>query len=79
MATRAPIRPLGASPTVAPYYTRPPLTRGDVLTPGEVGEILGASRKTINRWALAGAIPAHRAGRGWRFYRHEIDEWLRSN
>ena len=79
MTSRALIRPVGASPTVAPHSKRPPLTRGDVLTPEEVGEILGVSRKTVTRWALAGAIPAHRAGLGWRFYRQEIDDWLRSN
>ena len=79
MASRALIRPVSESTTAAPHHTRPPLTRGDVLTPEEVGAILDVSRKTVNRWALAGAIPAHRAGRGWRFYRQEIDDWLRSN
>ena len=62
-----------------PNPPRSPLTRGDVLTPAQIAEILDVSAKTVNRWALHGLIPAHRAGRGWRFYRVEIDEWLRSN
>lgn len=42
---------------------------GHLLRPEEAAERLGVSRRTVNRWATEGRIPAVKAGggRGWRF------------
>jgi excisionase family DNA binding protein len=41
-------------------------------------ELLRIHRKTVERMALRGEIPAHKVGRFWRFRASELDEWLRS-
>lgn len=40
---------------------------GHLLQPDEAAERLGVSRRTVNRMATEGRIPAVKVGRGWRF------------
>ncbi len=53
-----------------------PLTRNDVMTAGEVADLLRLPLSTIYELARRGQVPGHRIGRTWRFVRREIEEWL---
>jgi excisionase family DNA binding protein len=53
-----------------------PLTSDDVMTAGEVAELLRMPLSTVYELARRGLIPAHRIGRRWRFIRREVEEWL---
>lgn len=53
-----------------------PLTRDDVMTAGEVAELVRIPVSTVYELARRGRIPGHRIGRTWRFVRREIEEWL---
>jgi excisionase family DNA binding protein len=53
-----------------------PLTRTDVLTAKEVGELLRLPKSTVYELARRGVLPAHRVGRAWRFVRQEVEQWL---
>ena len=53
-----------------------PLTRQDVMTAGEVADLIRMPLSTVYELARRGLIPAHRIGRRWRFIRREIEEWL---
>lgn len=53
-----------------------PLTRAEVLTAKEVAELLRVPQSTVYEFARRGLLPAHRVGRGWRFTRPEIEQWL---
>ena len=52
------------------------LTCDDVMTAGEVADLLRMPLSTVYGLARRGRIPAHRLGRRWRFVRREIEEWL---
>ena len=54
------------------------LTRGDVMTAGEVAELLHLPVSTVYYLASRGEIPACRLGRAWRFLRPRIEELLGS-
>jgi excisionase family DNA binding protein len=54
------------------------LTRDDVMTAREVGELLHLPRSTIYDLARRGLLPGHRVGRAWRFIRGEIEGRLRA-
>jgi excisionase family DNA binding protein len=54
------------------------LTRADVMTAGEVSELLGLPVSTVYRLARQGRLPACRLGRTWRFLRPRIEELLRA-
>lgn len=47
-------------------------------TIAEVAAHLQVADDTILRWIQRKALPAHRAGRVWRFKLSEVDEWMRS-
>jgi excisionase family DNA binding protein len=55
------------------------ITRTDVLTAREVGELLRIPVSTVYDLARRGILPAHRVGRAWRFLRQEIETWLRAS
>jgi len=55
------------------------LTRFDVMTAREVGELLDLPRSTVYHLARRGLLPGHRIGRAWRFIRGEIEAKLRAN
>ena len=44
----------------------------------EAAEHLKMGRSTIYKLANEGGIPAHKAGREWRFDADELDDWLKS-
>lgn len=52
------------------------------MTPQQAAAFLGLDDKTITRWARNGYLPAHPMGQGkkkyWRFFEHELLEWLTS-
>lgn len=54
------------------------LTREDVMTAGEVSELLGLPVSTVYHLARQGQLPACRLGRTWRFLRPRIEELLRA-
>jgi excisionase family DNA binding protein len=54
------------------------LTRADVMTAGEVAELLGLPVSTVYHLARQGRLPACRLGRTWRFLRPRIEELLRA-
>lgn len=37
---------------------------------------LGVAADSIYRWAAEGRIPAHKAGRLWKFKLSEVDAWM---
>jgi excisionase family DNA binding protein len=49
-----------------------PLTRTDVLSAGEVAELLGIPRSTVHELARRGDLPARRVGRRWLFLRERL-------
>jgi len=60
--------------TAAP--TRVGLTRADVMTAGEVAELLALPVSTVYYLARQGQLPASRLGRTWRFLRPRIEELI---
>ena len=74
MASSAPTidRPAAAAPP------RGYLTRDEVMTAGEVAELLHLPVSTVYYLASRGEIPACRLGRAWRFLRPRIEELLGS-
>ncbi len=46
-----------------------------LLTPEDVAEMLGVSRRTVTRMAAAGELPAVRIGSQWRFREQSITDW----
>ncbi len=61
----------------APRAEEPPL----YMTLPEVTRYTGLSREVIEKWAMdrRNPPPGFRSGRAWKFYRPELDEWLRSH
>jgi excisionase family DNA binding protein len=47
-----------------------------MLTTEQARKYLNVSLSTIHKWIHAGKIPCHRLGRNWRFWKHELDEWI---
>jgi excisionase family DNA binding protein len=62
--------------TAAPV--RRGLTRNEVMTAGEVAELLHLPVSTVYYLARRGEIPACRLGRAWRFLRPRIEDRLGS-
>jgi excisionase family DNA binding protein len=54
------------------------LTRDEVMTAGEVAELLKMPVSTIYQLARRGELPASRLGRTWRFLRPRLEELLAS-
>lgn len=44
----------------------------------EITVHLGVSEDTIHRWIRLKGMPAHKAGRLWKFRITEVDEWIES-
>ena len=45
----------------------------------EVAAYLGVKRDTIYKWINRRNMPAHKAGRLWKFRKEEVDEWVRGS
>ena len=48
------------------------------LSVDEIAVYLGIKRDTIYKWIARKDMPAHEAGRLWKFRKDEVDEWLQS-
>ena len=48
------------------------------MTLVEVCEYLKVSRETVLNWINKKNMPAHKAGRLWRFDAAEVDAWIKS-
>jgi excisionase family DNA binding protein len=53
-----------------------PVTRADVLRAGDVAELLGVPKSTVEDWARRRAIPSRKRGRRRFYLRWEIEAWL---
>jgi len=49
----------------------------DVLTLDEVADYLRLPKKTVERQATIGQLPARRIEHTWRFLKSAVDDWLR--
>ena len=54
------------------------MVSSDLLTTKELSEYLQLDRMTIYKLLKSGDIPANRVGHQWRFFRSDIDDWIRS-
>jgi len=43
----------------------------------EIAAYLGIKQDTVYKWIKRRELPAHKAGRLWRFRTDEIDNWIR--
>ena len=48
------------------------------LSVDDICQHLGVSRDTVYKWIDKMGMPAHRAGRLWKFKKDEVDKWMRS-
>ena len=48
------------------------------LSVDEIRAHLGVSRDTVYKWIEQKGMPAHRAGRLWKFKEDDVDEWMRT-
>ncbi len=48
------------------------------LSVDEICAHLGVSRDTVYKWIDQKSMPAHRAGRLWKFKKDDVDEWMRA-
>jgi excisionase family DNA binding protein len=48
------------------------------LSVEEVASYLGINKGTLYKWITRKSIPAHKAGRLWKFKKEEIDNWVKS-
>ena len=44
----------------------------------EIANYLGVSKDTIYGWITKREMPAHKAGRLWKFKSDEVDDWVRA-
>jgi excisionase family DNA binding protein len=49
----------------------------ELMTLEEIADYLRVTEKTVYRMLKKGTIPAIRVGKGWRFEKHTIEEWLK--
>jgi excisionase family DNA binding protein len=47
------------------------------LSAEDIATHLGITKDTVYEWIAAKQMPAHRAGRLWKFQVSEVDAWLR--
>ncbi len=44
----------------------------------EIAEYLGVKRDTLYKWIVRKKMPAHKAGRLWKFRKKEVDKWIKT-
>ncbi len=54
------------------------MVNNDLMTTKELSKYLQLDRMTIYKLLKSGDIPANRVGHQWRFFKSDIDEWIRS-
>jgi len=47
------------------------------LSVGEIAGYFGIKQDTVDKWIKRRELPAHKAGRLWRFRIAEVDNWIR--
>ena len=68
--------PLDEERAVVGRYSFRPADDGDVLNMEEVARLLRVGEQTVRRLAAAGDLPGRKIGRGWRFSRRAVLDWL---
>ena len=48
------------------------------LSVEEIAEHLGVTKDSIYRWIEKRGLPAHKAGKLWKFKKDEVDSWVRA-
>jgi excisionase family DNA binding protein len=48
------------------------------LSVAEIAEHLGVNPDTVYKWIERKQLPAHKAGRLWKFMMSEVDMWVRA-
>ncbi len=48
------------------------------LSADDIAAHLGVTKDTVYTWIADKHLPAHKAGRLWKFQASEVDQWLRS-
>lgn len=48
------------------------------LSVDEISAYLGIRRDTVYKWIRRRNLPAHKAGRLWKFRKEEVDSWVRN-
>jgi len=48
------------------------------LSVDEISVYLGIKRDTVYKWIRRRSLPAHKAGRLWKFRKEEVDDWVRN-
>ena len=48
------------------------------LSVEEIAAHLGINRDTVYKWIERKKMPAHKAGRLWKFMASEVDRWIRA-
>jgi len=43
----------------------------------EIANYLGIKKDTVYKWIIRRGLPAHKAGKLWKFTKNEIDRWVR--
>ena len=46
------------------------------LSVNEIAEYLGVKPDTIYKWLIRKNMPAHKAGRLWKFKKEQVDGWI---
>ena len=54
------------------------MTEDRWLSVDQIAEYLGVVKTSIYRWIEHKGLPAHKAGKLWKFKRDEVDKWVRS-
>lgn len=53
-------------------------THNELLTAAETCRYLKVTPRTLYRYIQDRHMPAFKLGKGWRFVRSDLDQWLRS-
>ena len=55
------------------------MERSDWMTAEETTQYLGIGKSKLYELAQAGEIPRHKVGKAWKFYRDDLDAWVRAS
>ncbi len=66
-----------SSSTAGPRRPPQPAEGGELLDMSQAIEMLKTTRPTFYRWLRAGKLKGMKVGRQWRFYRHDLERFLK--
>jgi len=55
------------------------MANDELMTLEETAKYLKVAVVTLRGWIRDNKIKSHRIGRAWRFYKSDIDVWIREN